>query len=104
MTVRTGMTSGDIEVDDHYSINGIHDGSVTVLENGTFLLQGVIQGDLTVHQDGIATVRGVVTGTAANHGGELNVYGSIDVDLIENGGNTFVHPDSKIAGVKQSER
>jgi cytoskeletal protein CcmA (bactofilin family) len=104
MPTYTGILSGDREVDEFVTINGTLDGSVTVLENGTFALNGEMQGDLEVHAGGIATVRGSVSGTASNHGGELNIYGSIGGGVEEDGGTTYIHPDSTIAGVKQRDR
>jgi cytoskeletal protein CcmA (bactofilin family) len=104
VTTYTGILSGDREIDDFVTINGTLDGSVNVLENGTFSLNGEMQGDLEVHAGGIATVRGSVSGTATNHGGELNIYGSVGVDVQELAGTTFIHPDSTVGGVKQSER
>ncbi|MEJ7839883.1 MAG: hypothetical protein WKF81_13805 [Thermomicrobiales bacterium] len=104
MPTYSGIFTGDREIDENVTINGTLEGSITVLDNGTFLLNGEMQGDLSVHEGGIATVRGAVAGTAANHGGELNIYGSVSVDVIENSGTTFIHPDSTIAGIKQSDR
>lgn len=104
MPTYTGILSGDREIDEFVTINGTLDGSVAVLENGTFTLNGEMQGDLQVHEGGIATIRGSVSGTASNRGGELNIYGSIGVGVEEHGGDTFIHPDSTVAGVKQSDR
>lgn len=104
MPTYSGIYSGDREIDDSVTINGQLEGSITVIDNGTFALNGQLNGDLDVHQGGIATIRGAISGTASNHGGELNIYGSVGIDVIENGGTTFIHPDSTIGGVKQSDR
>ncbi len=69
---------GDLTLSDDLEISSLVSGTVTVPSGRRLLLRGVIAGDLIVEQEAHATIHGTVNGVVLNHGGDVEIFGTVD--------------------------
>lgn len=77
MEVRSDRINGSFTVDTDLTIYGTVVGRATVRSSRTLVLHGVVTKDLVVESAAHVTVFGTVTGTVINHGGLVEIHGTV---------------------------
>jgi len=99
MIEETGKIKRDLLVSSDYLLRGMVVGSVTVVNGGYLELQGMVSEDLFIERGGIVTLHGLVKGDVYNRGGDLEVYGTINGALRDEGGVTVIDASALIGGL-----
>ncbi|KPQ11794.1 MAG: Polymer-forming cytoskeletal [Saliniramus fredricksonii] len=74
----SGQLEGPLTLECDLVMRGRVKGTVTVPSGSRLDLEGVIMGDLVVEEGGAAIVHGAVAGTLVNHGGDVEVRGTVN--------------------------
>ena len=89
---------GDLTLSNDLEISGLISGTVTVPSGRHLLLHGMIAGDLIVEQDAHVTIHGTVNGVVLNHGGDVEIFGTVDEVRDVSERKTFVDARAVIRG------
>jgi hypothetical protein len=73
-----GHYEGPLTLDCDLVMRGRVKGNVTVPAGSRLDLEGTIMGDLTIAEGGAAVIRGAVAGAVINHGGDVEVLGTVN--------------------------
>ena len=104
MKDRNDKIEGPFLIDEDLAFQGMITGAATVRRGVMLELSGMIVGDLDIEAGARAIVRGSVQGTVRNHGGHVEIFGSVGavVDLSSEA-QTVVDAQALIGGQRQSE-
>jgi len=86
-TQMTGLVRGDLFVRDH-----------SVCE-----VLGMVSGNLHAERTGRAILRGLVTKSCKATGGDLEVYGMVQGDVLNEGGRVYIDKGAVVKGRVQGE-
>ncbi|MDP9173137.1 MAG: hypothetical protein M3O30_04625 [Planctomycetota bacterium] len=99
MREERGKLTGDVSVNELYTLWGMIVGTVTVIQGGKFYLRGSIYGDLVAAPGARIHIFGNVQGKLTVHPDAKVVHsGVIGGDVINRGGRIFIEHTSKIMG------
>ena len=96
MAVEHGKIEGDIKLDYELILHGMVTGNITVVDGGILLLHGMCSQNLFIEKGEMVYLHGTTVGNVHNHGGDLEVYGTINGYLITESGNMLIDPDAVI--------
>jgi len=74
----SGQLEGPLTLECDLVMRGRVKGTVTVPSGSRLDLEGLIMGDLVVEEGGAAIIHGAVAGTLVNHGGDVEVRGTVN--------------------------
>jgi len=105
MREERGRLSGDLTIEEKFTLWGMIAGNVTVGNGGKLYLRGSIYGDLIVGPGGRVHIYGNVKGTLTVEADAKVIHsGVIGGDVINKGGRIFIELASKVMGkVKTKE-
>jgi len=105
MREERGTISGNVKINELYTLWGTIAGDVTVVDGGKFYQRGTIYGSLTVEKGGRVHVFGNVQGDLTVKAGAKVIHsGSVGGDANNLGGRLYIEKDSRISGkVKTKE-
>ncbi len=90
---------GDVTLSEDAEIRGMVPGKIYVRPNVLLQLFGIVSGGVTVEKGGRAELRGIVLGNAVNQGGVLEVYGTVNGDIItSDSGKTTIDKNAVVHG------
>jgi cytoskeletal protein CcmA (bactofilin family) len=99
MREERGKLSGDIRINELYTLWGMIVGNVTVVREGKLYLRGSIYGNLIVEKGGRVHIFGNVQGNlTANKGAKVVHSGMVGGDIINRGGRIFIELAAKTLG------
>ena len=93
-----GNIQGDQVLSKDTSLSGIITGDVIVLSGVNFNIKGMMNGNLEMQSNSIVINSGTVSGDITNNGGNLQIYGIVNGDVIRKGGSTYIDPKAIISG------
>ena len=96
MNIERGKIEGDVEIASGLQLHGMITGVAVVKEGGIFVLHGMVCNNVIVEEGAIAKIYGMVCRDLINRGGELEVFGMVNGNLLEESGVTQVSPDAKV--------
>ena len=99
MRDRNDKIEGPFLVEENLLFRGMVTEGATVRSGVMLDLRGMITGDLDVDSGAQAIIHGTVNGTVRNHGGYVQIFGTVDavVDLSPDA-QTVVEPGALIKG------
>jgi hypothetical protein len=100
MRHESGVLTGPLAVWDGIEFSGISPHAITVQKGGILRLTGICSGNLVVEQGGRAIIVGIVSGVVVNRG-FLEIYGTLQNEVLNDGGSVRVFSGSVIAGRRQ---
>jgi predicted acyltransferase (DUF342 family) len=99
MREERGKLTGDIEINELYTLWGAIAGTVTVVEGGKLYLRGSIYGDLVAQSGARVHIFGNVQGKVTVHPDAKVIHsGTVGGDMINLGGRLLVDRASKVMG------
>jgi cytoskeletal protein CcmA (bactofilin family) len=99
MREERGKLSGDVVIDELYTLWGMIVGNVNVVEEGKLYLRGSIYGDLTVEFGGRVHIYGNVQGKLTTRRGAKVIHGGVvGGDIVNEGGRIFIELAAKTMG------
>jgi cytoskeletal protein CcmA (bactofilin family) len=99
MREERGKLSGDVVINELYTLWGMIAGNVTVVEEGKLYLRGSVYGNLTVEYGGRVHIYGNVQGDlTAKFGAKVIHGGVVGGDIVNEGGRIFVELAAKTLG------
>jgi len=98
MRVIDGKIEGGTILTEDTQLNGMIVGVTTVSRNCILHMHGMIVGDLIVEESATVYLNGMVNGNVTNCGGILEVYGTVNGNILRQKGKTFIHPNAAIRG------
>ncbi len=99
MREERGKLSGDVAINELYTLWGMIAGNVTVLEEGKLYLRGSIHGNLTVESGGRVHIYGTVQGKLIVRPGAKVIHGGVvGGDILNDGGRIFIEGAAKTMG------
>ncbi|MGD0464542.1 MAG: hypothetical protein ABSB74_18810 [Tepidisphaeraceae bacterium] len=99
MREERGKLSGDVVINELYTLWGMIVGNVKVIEEGKLYLRGSIYGNLTVEYGGRVHIYGNVQGKlTARRGAKVIHGGVVGGDIVNEGGRIFIELAAKTMG------
>ena len=99
MREERGKLTGDVVVEELYTLWGMIIGNVRVVEGGKLYVRGSIYGNLTVEAGGRAHIFGNLQGKLTVHRAAKVIHsGIIGGDILNRGGRIFIEPVAKVSG------
>src|SRR5438552_16840447 len=80
------------------TMTGLVRGDLFVRDNSVCDVTGVVSGNLLAERTGKALLHGLVIKAAKSAGGDLEIYGIVQVDVINEGGRLFVDKAAVVRG------
>src|SRR5256885_12383922 len=80
------------------TMTGLVRGDLFVRDNSVCDVTGMVSGNLLAERTGKALLHGLVTKAAKSAGGDLEVYGMVQGDVINEGGRLFVDKGAVVRG------
>ncbi len=80
------------------TMTGLVRGDLFVRDNSVCDVTGMVSGNLLAERTGKAILRGLVTKAAKAAGGDLEVYGMVLGDVVNEGGRVFVDKGALVRG------
>src|SRR2546423_5197321 len=80
------------------TMTGLVRGDLFVRDNSVWNVTGMVSGNLLEEGTGKALLHGLVTKAAKSAGGDLEIYGMVQGDLINEGGRLFVDKRAVVRG------
>lgn len=96
MITITHNSQGDMDIAEDTELAGIVEGSVTVLPGSQLELRGMIIGELVLLRGSSAYIYGSLDGNIINQGGYVMVYGAVKGKIIEISGITKIDKSAQI--------
>jgi hypothetical protein len=81
-----------------FLITGMITGSLEVKANADLTLRGMVCEDVITYDGSKLLVYGMINGSLFIKGGIVEVYGMVCGDVVNEGGELFLHKDAKILG------
>src|SRR5947208_16203791 len=79
-------------------MTGLVRGDLFVRDNSVCDVTGMVSGNLLAERTGKAILHGLVTKAAKSAGGDLEIYGLVQGDVINEGGRLFVDKGAVVRG------
>src|SRR2546422_7985638 len=79
-------------------LSGLVRGDLFVRDNSICDVTGMVSGNLLAERTGKAILHGLVTKAAKSAGGDLEIYGMVQGDVINEGGRLFVDKGAVVLG------
>jgi cytoskeletal protein CcmA (bactofilin family) len=79
-------------------MTGLVRGDLFVRDNSLCDVTGMVSGNLLAERTGKAVLHGLVTKAAKSAGGDLEIYGMVQGDVINEGGRLFVDKGAVVRG------
>lgn len=99
MREERGKLSGNMIIDELYTLWGMIVGNVKVLKAGKLYLRGSIYGDLTVESGGRVHIFGTVQGKLiAKRGAKVIHSGVVGGDIVNQGGRIYIEMTARTMG------
>jgi cytoskeletal protein CcmA (bactofilin family) len=99
MREERGQVSGNVDIDDLYTLWGSIAGNVRVLSGGKFYLRGTIYGNLLVDNGGRCHIWGNLKGNLEVMPGSKVIHsGLISGDAINRGGRLYIESCATVGG------
>jgi cytoskeletal protein CcmA (bactofilin family) len=99
MREERGKLSGDVKINELYTLWGMIVGNVTVVADGKLYLRGSIYGNLIVEKGGRVHIFGNVQGTlTCKKGAKVIHSGIVGGDIINRGGRIYIDLGAKTMG------
>jgi len=80
------------------TMTGLVRGDLFVRDNSVCDVTGMVSGNLLAERTGKAVLHGLVTKAAKAAGGDLEVYGMVQGDVVNEGGRLFVDKGAVVRG------
>lgn len=80
------------------TMTGLVRGDLFVRDNSVCDVTGMVSGNLLAERTGKAILHGLVTKAAKAAGGDLEIYGMVQGDVINDGGRLFVDKSAVVRG------
>src|SRR2546425_9071021 len=80
------------------TMTGLVRGDLFVRDNSICDVTGMVSGNLLAERTGKAILHGLVTKAAKSAGGDLEIYGMVQGDVINEGGRLFVDKGAVVRG------
>ena len=80
------------------TMTGLVRGDLFVRDNSVCDVTGMVSGNLLAERTGKALLHGLVTKAAKSAGGDLEIYGMVQGDVINEGGRLFVDKGAVVRG------
>lgn len=80
------------------TMTGLVRGDLFVRDNSVCDVTGMVSGNLLAERTGKAVLRGLVTKAAKAAGGDLEVYGMVQGDVVNEGGRLYVDKGAVVRG------
>jgi cytoskeletal protein CcmA (bactofilin family) len=80
------------------TMTGLVRGDLFVRDNSVCDVAGMVSGNLLAERTGKAILHGLVTKAAKSAGGDLEIYGMVQGDVINEGGRLFVDKGAVVRG------
>ena len=80
------------------TMTGLVRGDLFVRDNSTTDVTGMVSGNLLAERTGKAVLHGLVTKAAKAAGGDLEIYGMVQGDVVNEGGRLFVDKGAVVRG------
>jgi len=80
------------------TMTGLVRGDLFVRDNSVCDITGMVSGNLLAERTGKALLHGLVTKAAKSAGGDLEIYGMVQGDVINEGGRLFVDKSAVVRG------
>ena len=80
------------------TMTGLVRGDLFVRDNSVCDVTGMVSGNLLAERTGKAVLHGLVTKAAKSAGGDLEVYGMVQGDVLNEGGRLFVDKGAVVRG------
>ena len=80
------------------TMTGLVRGDLFVRDNSVCDVTGMVSGNLLAERTGKALLHGLVTKAAKTAGGDLDIYGMVQGDVINEGGRLFVDKGAVVRG------
>ncbi|TLZ43750.1 MAG: hypothetical protein E6K19_06625 [Methanobacteriota archaeon] len=80
------------------TMTGLVRGDLFVRDNSVCDVTGMVSGNLLAERTGKAILHGLVTKAAKSAGGDLEVYGMVQGDVLNEGGRLFVDKGAVVRG------
>ncbi len=80
------------------TMTGLVRGDLFVRDNSVCDVTGMVSGNLLAERTGKAILHGLVTKAAKSAGGDLEIYGLVQGDVINEGGRLFVDKGAVVRG------
>jgi len=79
-------------------MTGLVRGDLFVRDNSVCEVTGMVSGNLLAERSGKAVLRGLVTKACKSTGGDLEVYGLVQGDVVNEGGRVYVDKGAAVRG------
>ena len=79
-------------------MTGLVRGDLFVRDNSVFEIVGMVSGNLLAERTGKAVLRGMVTKAAKTAGGDLEVYGLVLGDVVNESGRVYLDKGALVKG------
>ncbi len=79
-------------------MTGLVRGDLFVRDNSLCEVTGMVSGNLLAERTGRAVLRGLVTKAAKTAGGDLEVFGMVQGDVVNEGGRIYVDKGAVVKG------
>jgi hypothetical protein len=79
-------------------MTGLVRGDLFVRDNSVCDVTGMVSGNLLAERTGKAILHGLVTKAAKSAGGDLEIYGMVQGDVLNEGGRLFVDKSAVVRG------
>lgn len=80
------------------TMTGLVRGDLFVRDNSVCDVTGMVSGNLLAERTGKAVLRGLVTKAAKAAGGDLEIYGMVHGDVVNEGGRVYVDKGALVRG------
>src|SRR5467141_2448192 len=80
------------------TMTGLVRGDLFVRDNSVCDVTGMVSGNLLAERTGKAVLHGLVTKAAKAAGGDLEIYGMVQGDVVNEGGRVFVDKGAVVRG------
>src|SRR3972149_3196090 len=80
------------------TMTGLVRGDLFVRDNSVCDVTGMVSGNLLAERTGKAVLHGLVTKAAKAAGGDLEIYGMVQGDVVNEGGRVFVETGAVVRG------
>ncbi|MCI4347968.1 MAG: hypothetical protein L3J97_05050 [Thermoplasmata archaeon] len=80
------------------TMTGLVRGDLFVRDNSVCDVTGMVSGNLLAERTGKAILHGLVTKAAKSAGGDLEIYGMVQGDVVNEGGRVFVDKGAVVKG------
>jgi hypothetical protein len=96
MKYENGKIEGNLDLTSGLELHGIVTGNIRVLPGVTLFLHGTCGENLIVESNATAYVHGTVGGNVENRGGLVEIYGTVNGQVLKISGSTVIDKNAVI--------